>query len=57
MKVYYDFETMLVKPDHAELKLEVLRKGRKSINHVLQKLKSTYQQALHRIFVTQKMFN
>ena len=42
MKVYYDFETMLVKPDHAELKLEVLRKGRKSINHVLQKLKSTY---------------
>ena len=31
MKVYYDFETMFVKPDNAELKLEVLMGEKVSI--------------------------
>ena len=49
VKVFYDIETMFAKLEYAELKLEKL-KG-KTVNQLLQKLTSTYQQALNCLFI------
>lgn len=49
VKVFYDIETMFAKLEYAELKLEKL-KG-KTVNQLLKKLTSTYQQALNCLFI------